>query len=407
MKILFTLLISLSLVWITKLSAQNSKTYNFDVTKTEELRVRDGLPNFFQKLKAGEDVTVGYIGGSITNGGLWRAKSIEWFNSEYPAANISHVNAAIGGTAPDYGACRINNHLLIHNPDMVFIEYRVNNGGVYQGRALEGMIPQIWKHNPNAEICIVYTISKGMIDDIAKGNQTRAGVFMEPVANHYGVTSIEFGLEVLKLLKEDKLVFQKGDSPADGKIVFSNDGTHPLDAGHDIYLKVLARSLKVIENHGTLGPNVIPTPSKENIFSNASMVPINKAKFSSNWEKVNFSGEVDINDDLTDKNGGAKTLFNKAVKTTTVGENFTFKWDGFLLGFTALLDAKGAIQIEVTTDDGPAKIYDLKSRSGKSQSKYFFLDEIDAGIHKTKVKLVKLAPGKVFQIGQFLVVDND
>ncbi|WP_111708502.1 SGNH/GDSL hydrolase family protein [Lutibacter citreus] len=403
MKSIFTLLISLSLFTSTTIWAQNN--YNFDTSKTEELRKRDGLPNFFQKLKAGKDVKVGYIGGSITNGGLWRTKSIEWLKEAYPKANITQVNAAIGGTGPEYGACRIQNHLLVHNPDMVFIEYRVNNGGAYQGRALAGLIPQIWKNNPNTEICIVYTISKGMIEDISNGNQTRAGVFMEPVANHYGVTSIEFGLEVVKLLNEDQLVFQKGDKPAEGRIVFSNDGTHPVDAGHNIYRDVLVRSLKAIENHGKQGPNVIPEPITENIFSNASLVPITNAKFSSKWKDVDLGNQVVINDDLTDKNNGTKTLFAKAKKTSKIGETFTLKWDGFLLGFTSILEAKGDIQVEVTTD-GVSKIFDMKSRNGKTQTKYIFLDEITGGSHTTTVKLIKLAPEKIFQIGQFLVVDN-
>lgn len=408
MKSVLVLFVSLSILAITNVKAQVAKKYDFDSSTTEELRGRDGLPNFFRKLKEGKDVKVGYIGGSITNGGMWRDKSIEWLKKEYPKANITQVNAAIGGTGPEYGACRIQNHLLVHNPDMVFIEYRVNNGGAYQGRALAGLIPQIWKNNPNTEICIVYTIAKGMIEDISKGNQTRAGKFMEPVANHYGLPSIEFGLEVVKLLKEDKLVFQKGDKPVEGRILFSNDGTHPIEAGHDIYRDVLVRSLKAIENIGTPGPNVIPDPMVDNIFSNASMVPVTKASFSSNWKNadLNVSGEVDINDDLTDKNGGAKTLFDKAMQTTKIGESFTFKWDGFLLGFTALLEAKGDIQVEVSTDDEPSKVFDMKSTSGKPQEKYIFLDEIKKGSHTTTVKLVKLAPGKVFQIGQFLVVDN-
>lgn len=397
----------LALFSINSIHAQVSKTttpYNFDPTKTEELRIRNGLPNFFQKLKAGEDVKVGYIGGSITNGGLWRSKSLKWLKNEYPKANITQINAAIGGTGPEYGACRINNHLLIHKPDMVFIEYRVNNGGAYKGRALEGLIPQIWKENPNTEICIVYTISKGMIADIQKGNQTNAGKNMEPVANHYGITSIDFGVEVVKLLNEDKLVFKKGDSPADGKIIFTKDGTHPLEAGHDIYRDVLVRSLKKIENYGTPGKNVIPAPSQKNIFSGASMVSVSKAKFSSNWEKVDLGNDIDINDDLTDKNGGKRTLFDKAMKTTTIGESFTFKWDGFMLGLTAQLEAKGDIQVEVTTDGDTPRLVDIKSRSGKPQSKYIFLNEIKAGSHTTTIKLVKLAPGKEFQIGQFLVV---
>ncbi|MDV7187993.1 SGNH/GDSL hydrolase family protein [Lutibacter sp. TH_r2] len=401
MKSLFTFIICLIALTVT---GQNK--YNFDTTKTEELRVRDGLPNFFKKLKEGKNVTIGYIGGSITNGGLWRAKSLEWFKSEYPKATISQVNAAIGGTGPDYGACRIQNHLLQHNPDMVFIEYRVNNGGVYQGRAFEGLISQIWKHNPTTEICIVYTIAQWMKNDIQKGKQTSAGIWMEPVANHYGITSIEFGLEVMKQLKAGKLVFKKGDSPADGKIIFSKDGVHPIEAGHDIYRDVLVRSLKSIENYGVVGVNKIPSPTRENVFSNAKMVPVTEAKFSTNWESVDLSGEVDINDDLTDKNNGAKTLYNKAFQTSKVGASFTFKWEGFLLGLTTLLDKKGAIQIEVTTDGGAPKIVDLKSRKGSPRPKYFFLNELKDGSHITTIKVVKLEPEKVFQVGQFLVVDN-
>jgi hypothetical protein len=400
------LFISLTVFLGIAILAGNAQKYNHNPKTTEELRVREGLPNFFKKLKTGKDVKIGYIGGSITNGGLWRTKSLEWFQKEYPKANITQVNAAIGGTGPEYGACRINDHLLVHNPDMVFIEYRVNNGGAYQGRALAGLIPQIWKNNPNTEICIVYTISKGMIKDISDGKQTNAGKFMEPVANHYGVTSIEFGLEVVKLLKEDKLVFQKGDSPDKGKILFSKDGTHPIEAGHDIYVNVLTRSLNSIKDYGKTGPNLIPKPIAKNIFSGASMTPVTKAKFSKHWKKVDLSGQTDINDDLSDKNGGTKTLFNKAMKTTKVGESFTIKWEGFALGLTAILEEKGAIQIEITTDNRKPKLFDLKSRKGKTQTKYIFLNEIEQGEHTTTIKLVKLKSGKVFQVGQFLIASN-
>ncbi|MCL1045058.1 SGNH/GDSL hydrolase family protein [Shewanella electrodiphila] len=384
-------------------SHTQDKSYTFDANKTSELRVREGLPNFFKKLHAGEDVKVGYIGGSITNGGMWRDKSIAWLQSEYPQANISQVNAAIGGTGPDYGAARMGEHLLKHNPDMVFIEYRVNNGGVYQGRAIEGLIPQIWKHNPQAEICIVYTISHWMIEDIAKGNQTQAGKHIEAVANHYGITSIDFGLEVVNLLEGNQLVFKKGDSPTKGKIIFSKDGVHPVESGHDIYQSVLARSLKSIESHGVAGTNSIPEPSQQRIFSNASMVPVNKAIYSNNWHSVPLTG-IDIDADLADENRGSKVIFDQAMTTSTVGESFTFEWEGFLLGFTALLEGKGDVLLEVSTDGGKAKLVDMRSRSGKSQEKYKYLAEVEDGKHKTTVKVIKLADNKAFQIGQFLVI---
>ena len=377
--------------------------YKHDPNKTEELRVREGLPNFFKKLQAGEDVKVGYIGGSITNGGMWRDKSIDWLKREYPKANITQINAAIGGKGPDFGACRIQEHLLVHNPDMVFIEFRVNNGGAFKGRALEGMIPQIWKHNPNIEICLVYTIAKWMKEEIAAGNQTGAGRYMEPVANHYGITSIDFGPEVMKLLKEDKLVFQKGDAPAEGKILFSKDGVHPLEAGHDIYMDVLGRSLKAIENHGTSGPKTIPAALYENPFSNAKLVPVNTAKFGDGWQKAQLS-DLDINADLTDKNGNFKPLFQEAMETVKEGATLTVEWEGILLGLTLTQAPASLIEVEVSTDGGPTEKLDIFSGIEKKGAKYDFLKEVPDGKHITTIKLVKFDPSLAFQIGQFLVV---
>lgn len=64
------------------------------------------------------------------------------------------------------------------------------------------------------------------------------------------------------------------------------------------------------------------------------------------------------------------------------------------------------ILTEVSTDGGRSKIYDLKSRTGKTAAKYTFLEEIESGKHTTTVKLIKLASGIKFQLGQFLVVND-
>ena len=377
----------------------------YDAGIAEELRVRDGLPNFFKKLKAGEDVRVGYFGGSITNGGEWRTKSFEWLKKEYPNAKLTQINAAIGGKGPDFGAARVKDHLLVHKPDMVFIEFRVNNGGAFRGRALEGIVRQIREFDPNIDICFVYTISKNMISDIAAGKQTKAGRFMELVANHYGITSIEFGLEVVKLLDENKLVFKKGDASDKGKILFSRDGTHPLAAGHDIYMDVLVRSLKAIDNVGTPGPKTIPPALNKNAFSNAKLVPVARAKFSEHWQKAVLT-DADIHADLSDKNGNFKPLFGEAMQTVNVGESLTIDWQGFLLGLTITQGGKQSIQVEVSTDGGPTKKIDMLSGIERSGAKYVFLDEVPAGKHSTTVKLIKLAPGMTFQVGQFLVIDE-
>ena len=84
-----------------------------------------------------------------------------------------------------------------------------------------------------------------MLDDLKAGKNYRSVRYMETVADYYDIPSVNFADDVLELLNEDKLVF-KGDSKKEysGKIVFTNDGTHPTyDGGHPIYTKTLSRSL--------------------------------------------------------------------------------------------------------------------------------------------------------------------
>ena len=72
-----------------------------------EHRTRAGLPRFFAKAKAGGEVRVAYLGGSITAAPGWRVKSLAWLQQRFPRASFIEINAAIGGTGSDLGAFRV------------------------------------------------------------------------------------------------------------------------------------------------------------------------------------------------------------------------------------------------------------------------------------------------------------
>ena len=52
------------------------------------------------KLQRGGPVTVAYIGGSVTQMYGWRDQTFEWLKQAYPQAQLTQVDAAIGGTGP-------------------------------------------------------------------------------------------------------------------------------------------------------------------------------------------------------------------------------------------------------------------------------------------------------------------
>jgi lysophospholipase L1-like esterase len=102
---------------------------------------------FVEKAKAGEPVVVAYLGGSITEGATtypmvgktfdperdsWRALSYEWLRGrfEQKPGQFRQVNAGIGGTPSLLGAYRLEQDILSQEPDLVFVEFAVNDNGV-------------------------------------------------------------------------------------------------------------------------------------------------------------------------------------------------------------------------------------------------------------------------------------
>ncbi len=164
-----------------------------------EFTPRQGLPNFFAKLAAGGDVRVAYLGGSITAQPGWRPKTLTWFQQQYPKAKVSEINAAIGGTGSMLGVFRLQHDVLQHKPDLLFVEFAVNDSGTPPPsilQTMEGIVRQTWLANPRTDICFVYTLTQQMLGDLQGGKFPRAASTMEQVADHYGIPSIHMGVEV-------------------------------------------------------------------------------------------------------------------------------------------------------------------------------------------------------------------
>ena len=365
-----------------------------------ELCARDGLPNLFAKLEAGGPVGTAYLGGSITAANGWRPKTFAWFKVQYPNAELVEINAAISGTGSDYGACRIATDVLSKNPDLVFMEHRVNGGGGFESKSVEGIVRQIWKANPRTDICLVYTLSQGMLKDLQAGKQTSFGAIMETVANAYGVPSIDLGVEIAKREKAGDLVF-KSDSAVAGKLVFSKDGVHPGSEGHDIYRDVIARSMLAMKNVGKAQPHLLPTPLESRCWETASLVPSTHAVLSSGWKAVDVTKDAVYREDF----GRTDAMLRGAMKCDQAGETVTIKWNGTTIGFSDIPQGSG-MEVEVTIDMSPTPITIRRPQTDSTRryARFFYLPEQAPGEHTAVLRVTKLPEGISFYAGQILIV---
>jgi hypothetical protein len=371
-----------------------------------ECSPRGGLPNVTRKLETkGAEVRVAYFGGSITAQEGWRPKSLAFLQKSFPDAQVSQINAAIGGTGSDLGVYRLGHDVLAFKPDLVFVEFAVNDGGQSPERiykCVEGIVRQTWRALPECDICFVYTVTEALIPPLYEGKMQRSATAMERVAEHYRIPTIHLGVEVARLAKEGKLLLKAKRPTTDAeraavgdKMLFSPDGVHPYpETGHELYLQAIERSWPKIEAAAAkAGPHELKAPLVADNYEAARMIPLDQVKLSAGFAKL---------DPATDKL--AKQFGNRVpalYRTNRPGETVTFKFKGRAAAVYDLL-APDAGQVLVTLDDAKPVMrprFDAYTTYPRLGTMVIGADLPDA-VHTVRLELDKGQPDKAKILAQ-------
>ncbi len=92
--------------------------------------------DFNRRAEDGERLTVAFLGGSLTWGARssdpqktsYRAVVGKKLEQKYPEARFTFVDAAIGGSGAQLGAYRLDRDVLAYKPDLVFLDFTLNDG---------------------------------------------------------------------------------------------------------------------------------------------------------------------------------------------------------------------------------------------------------------------------------------
>lgn len=358
-------------------SANAGKPAGNDATSAQavECSPRSGLPNFFAKCQSGGKVRVAYLGGSITCQAGWRVQSMEHLKKLYPQTEFEEIYAAIGGTGANLGVFRLERDVIKRKPDLLFVEF-ASNGGDRQ--AMEGIVRSVWTALPECDICYIYTVAGDESQKLLEeGKLNRNAALYETIAEHYGIPSVHMGVEAARLARAGELAWKAPkavleqvagkeldttagiDKNPDGKIPFSNDGSHPyLDTGHRLYMAALERSLPAIKSSsGERTPHKLPAPMQNDYIKDVSFHEASDATLEGGWVKVENPGTV-----FTGFSGnGCPDLdtFLPSVWRAQPGASLSFKCKGSsLMLYTVLGPGTGAIEVSIDGKGTRQQIFD-------------------------------------------------
>jgi lysophospholipase L1-like esterase len=354
----------------------------------KELSVRSGLPNFFAKVKAGKRVRIAFLGGSITRAGNgYRDQLLGWFRNQYRGNQFEEIMAAVSGTGSDFGACRVQQHVIDHQPDLVFIEFAVNDNRMLMQlvrETMEGIVRKIWKANSATDICFIYTLANENLSVLQKGLFPPSASAMEAVATHYKIPSIHMGLAVVDEIAKGNLVMTGKKEEQSTISIFSLDGVHPLpETGHKIYTQALTKSLLQMQENAVPAKHKLPAALEPHNWSNAGMI--------SSWKHTRFTGDWQLTDSVT-KGKEYFQLLPRVYGTADSNASIKVRFNGTRFGLADIM-GPGTAAIEITIDQqAPRVINRFDAFSTYYRLNYFIISDLPAGKH---VATIKLAPGNI------------
>lgn len=186
-----------------------------------------------EKARNGDPVTIAYIGGSITDGAMatpktlcYAYRSYEYFKTTYgkgDGSNVKFINAGLSGTPSTIGMVRYNRDIVsISKPDIVFIEFAVNDGGeVTKGEGYESLVRTILKADNSPAVVLLFSIFKGGWNDQAK---------LQPIGTYYNLPMVSIHDGILPAINGGKM---KNED------FFYTDGLHPTNDGHKLYAEAI------------------------------------------------------------------------------------------------------------------------------------------------------------------------
>lgn len=206
------------------------------------------LKNVLRKARAGEDTTVAFIGGSITQGAgaipiheqCYAWKTFQGFCElcgRGTEENIRYVKAGVGGTSSELGMVRYDRDVCGDgkvNPDLVVVEFAVNDeGDETEGECFECLVRKILDSPGEPAVILLFSVFS---------NDRNLQERLRKVGEAYGLPMVSL---------KDCVVEQFYRKPGAGRVISKNqyfyDVYHPSNIGHRVMADCLMHLIRKVD----------------------------------------------------------------------------------------------------------------------------------------------------------------
>ena len=327
-------------------------------------------------------LTIVCIGGSLTElGSVWVNEFKAYFQKLFPKRQVEIINTGVGATGSEFGAARFEHQVLSKNPDLVFIEFAVNdstNPEQESKRYMENMVYQCMQQEKIPGIIFGFTpvaCEKGVSGKYE--NWRKQVEWKTEIAEHYGISTVNFYDYIYRSYLAEKEAtgnyemtyldyiaryynLTSGDSIIADKYGDAFYNVHPKAEGYMMYAKAL------IEAFDERLPSMLTRVKHEEFYCQGeeSTIKTTYNFIAHNDERISYTDGWNVYDKSHPYNNADKNATINAEKaygfpyhadgvhrtSKATGAAFTFKTTADALSFYCASARAAYTQIQVWVD---------------------------------------------------------
>lgn len=318
-----------------------------------------------RRMELGESITIGGLGGSITQGAgasrvehRYLERVADWLRQKSKGSAVRVVNAGIGATSSLYGCLRAQRDLLSADPDVVILDYGVNDGPeLSMARTYEGCVRQILDRDDPPAVLSVFFMHR----DGRNAESTHASI-----ARHYGIPVVSYREAFWPEIEADRMVWEE----------ISHDDVHPNDRGHRAAADFIAYAIESTLQQSLAGA----------VHGSRSMpAPLHSAR----WQRVNLFEAKDLfpvsNDGWhLEPDGGAWT-------SDRPGATIAFEITGSAITLMWYCLRADMGRVEVSIDGRSVGVFDgwFAGTWGGYRNSWILDETLDGRMHRVVIRLIQ------------------